>query len=338
MTDGAKAKKGGTEQPLQWEIDVPVATNPLLLASYAKVFGLTALIMGAFLSFLMAVSGSPDAIPMMLAISGGISFALFGVGVLGMALIYRNRMSMRFTLDRRGARAETIDRRADKVAKATILLGALTGRPGAVGTGLIAKSTADQRAAWRGIVKARFYPRLHAIALGNSWRTVMILFCPPEHYEAAAERVRHGMARHPAPTSARRSPVGGLLLRSALVVAATLPLFTLPHPVEIDPFAPLFTLCFALASVWLIPLLGVAVIGGVGWIAGHTALALLDQRRSMFSPHELYRAYEVADGDVWAHLVLAALGGAYLVWLSLALLRGRVSSGLAGDLAQLDDD
>jgi hypothetical protein len=146
------------------------------------------------------------------------------------------------------------------------------------------------------------------------------------------------MARHPAPASTRRSPVGGLLLRTALVVVATLPLFTLPYPAEIDPFAPLFTLCFALASVWLIPLLSVAVIGGVGWIAGHIVLALLDQRRSMFSPHEIYRAYEVAGGDVWAHLALAGLGGFYLVWLSLALLRGRVSSGLAGDLAQLDDD
>jgi hypothetical protein len=108
--------------------------------------------------------------------------------------------------------------------------------------------------------------------------------------------------------------------------------------VEIDLFAPLFTLCFALAAVWLIPYLGVAVIGGVGWIAGHSVLALLEERRSMFSPHEFYRAYEVASGDAWAALVLAGLGGAYLIWLSVALMRGRVASGLAGDMAELEDE
>ena len=82
---------------------------------------------------------------------------------------------------------------------------------------------------------------------------MLIVFCPPEHYEAVAERVRRSMAQHPARGRARKSPVRGLLLRTALVILATFPLFTLPHPVEIDLFAPLFTLCFALASVWLIP-------------------------------------------------------------------------------------
>ncbi|NJL07869.1 MAG: hypothetical protein HC900_06090, partial [Methylacidiphilales bacterium] len=130
MTDSAPAAGSDPKAPMQWEIDVPVVTHPLMLASYAKLFALTALLMGGLLSFLMAVSGSPDAILMMLAISAGISFALFVVGVLAMAVIYRNRMSMRFTLDRKGARAETIDRRASAVSTATIVLGTLAGKPG----------------------------------------------------------------------------------------------------------------------------------------------------------------------------------------------------------------
>ncbi|ALK10287.1 hypothetical protein [Blastochloris viridis] len=342
MTGDTTATGGGAKAPrraapMSWEVDVAVATHPLLLAGYAKVFGLTALIMGALLSFLMAVGGSPDAIPAMLAISTAIAAALFVVGVLAMAAIYRNSMTMRFTVDAKGARAETLDRRAAAVSSAAIVLGALSGRPGAAGAGLIAKTAADQRTAWRGIVKARFYPRWNAIALANAWRTVMILFCPPERYEAVAEQVRTAMARRPAQASAKKSPVGWLLRRTALVVLAALPMFVLPHPVEIDLFVPLLTLCFALASVWLVPLLSVVVIGGVGWVAAHSVLALLHERRSMFSPHDLYRAYEVADAEVWAALVLAALGGAYLVWLSVALLRGRAYSGLAGDLAELDD-
>ena len=34
-----------------------------MLSGYVKIFGLTAILMGIFLSFLMAVTGSPDAIP-----------------------------------------------------------------------------------------------------------------------------------------------------------------------------------------------------------------------------------------------------------------------------------
>jgi hypothetical protein len=337
MTDETAAAGGGSRSAMQWEIGVS-AVHPLLLGGYVKIFSITALIMGTLLSFLMAVSGSPDAILPILGMTLGITLGLFVLGVLGMMVVYRGGMIMRFTLNEGGARGQILDRRAAAVSTAAIVLGTLAGKPGAVGSGLIAKTTSDQRAAWKAIVKARYYPRWRAIALANSWRTVLVVFCPPERYEAVAERVRRSLAERPARASARKSPVRGLLLHTVLVTLATLPMFLLPHPVEIDLFAPLFTLCFALASVWLIPYLSVAVIGGVGWIAGHSVLALLDERRSMFSPNELYRAYEVADGDAWAALAFAGLGGAYLVWLSLALMRGRVVSGLAGDMDELENE
>jgi threonine/homoserine/homoserine lactone efflux protein len=44
----------------------------------------------------------------------------------------------------------------------------------------------------------------------------------------------------------------------------------------------------------------------------------------------------VFSGDDWALIVVAALGAAYLVWLSVGLIRGQIQSGLAGDLIELD--
>jgi len=66
-------------------------------------------------------------------------------------------------------------------------------------------------------------------------------------------------------------------------------------------------------------------------------LAGSEMRTSMFG-HGNYRAYEVFSGDDWALIVFAALGAAYLVWLSAGLLRGRIQSGLAGDLLELEGD
>ena len=144
------------------------------------------------------------------------------------------------------------------------------------------------------------------------------------------------MKRHPATASSRRNPLPELLLHTVLVIGAMVPVFTLPHPVEIDLFLPLLTLCFALASLWLVPILAWVVFGGLGLIWLHTLQMALAERRSMFG-RSLYRAYEVLSGDDIAHLVAAGLGTAYLVWLCLGLLRGRMASGLAGDMAELDD-
>jgi len=332
----ANAHNDNRAETLEWKLDVPIITHPLMLAGYVKIFGLTAILMGALLSFLMLMTRSPDAIPSMLLLTAATTGGLFVVGLLASALIYGNRMSMRFRLDPEAAETELIDRRAKAISMATIVLGTLAGKPGAVGTGLISASDSHRRAAWRGIVSAKFHPGQNAISLKNAWRTVMILFCTPANYAEVAAFVEAGMKRHPTAASSKRNPLPKLLSHTVLVIAAMVPIFTLPHPVEIDLFLPLLTLCFALASLWLIPILAWVVFGGLGLIWFHTLQMALAERRSMFD-RSLYRAYEVLSGDDIAHLAAAAIGTTYLVWLCLGLLRGRIASGLAGDMAELDD-
>jgi hypothetical protein len=342
MTNGPDLTEAATpeapQKGMRWEIDVPLVTHPLMLAGYVKIFGLTGILMGIFLSFLMAVTGSLDAIPMVWMMSGGISAGLFVVGLLASALIYGNRMRMRFKLDADQAGAEIIDRRSKTVSIAAIVLGVLARKPGAVGAGLIGATDTERTAAWRGIVSAKFYPRHHAISLRNSWRTVIILFCSPANYERAAAFVRQAMTRNPTREGARTNPLPKLFLHTGLIFAAMLPFFLLDSPLKVELFAVIFTLCFALASLWLIPHLCFATFLGLGVMAAQIAASSMEQRRSMFSPGNLYRAYEVMSGDDWAQLALGGAGAAYLIWLSLGLLRGRINSGLAGDMAALEDD
>jgi hypothetical protein len=323
---------------LHWEMAVPLVTHPLMLAGILKAFTLAAVMMSLLLSFLMAVTGGTDTIPMMIALSFGTAGALLVVGLAASAIIYGNRMHMRFSLDQHAARAEVTDTRAKAVSIAAIALGALAGKPGAVGTGLITLSDRDRRAAWRGVVSVKYHPRFKAVSLSNAWRTVMILFCTDDNYEAVAAYVGAAVTQHPVAAAARTNPLPKLLLHTGLIILACVPLFSFDHPLKIDIFVPLLVLCFALAMLWLIPLMAYVVWAGLGYLAVVIGLQLMAERTSSFRSLGNYRAYDVLSGDDITMLVAAALGAAYLIWLSRGLMSGRIRAALAGDMADLDDD
>ena len=49
------SKRPASHVRLHWTNEVQVVTHPLMLLNYVKLFGLTAIIMGLLMSFLMAV-------------------------------------------------------------------------------------------------------------------------------------------------------------------------------------------------------------------------------------------------------------------------------------------
>jgi len=317
---------------LKWERDVPILTNWLVLSAIVKVFALAALLMIGLVGFLFTLQGDWRQIGPLATFVAMIDGGLLVIGTLAAALIYGNRLRYRFSVDDNAAVCTRIDRRATIVGRLTILLGVIFGKPGAVGVGVISESTTETSVGWPSVVRVVEHPRAHAIALRNTWRTTLILFCTPENYNAVLARVK---AAHLAKAPRQRAnPLPRLLLRTALVAVACIPLFKLPAP--IDPFTPYLVLCFALASVWLIPLLAWVVLGGLAVIAGMSVLAGFAPYTS-FITHETMHRYDIFSDDDWAIAVLALLGAAYLVWLSVALLRGRVQSGLMGDLVDMED-
>ena len=321
---------------LTWETDVHLVTHPLMLANFAKLFAITAFIMGALLSFILAVTGEARSIVPMLELTGAVVGGLAVLSGLICLVIFRNRMRMRFSLDAKAAEADVTDTRAKTANKIAVVAGALTGRPGLAGAGLIAQSSSHQKAAWTAIAKARYSPAWRTVSLSNGWRTVLILFCTRENYDAVAVFVREALAARK--IKARpKSPLPMLLLRTVLVALACAPLFGLPELDEQAILPAILILCFAMASVWLIPVLAWVVLAGLAWMAGLEFLAASAPRTSMFGGAD-FKVYEVFSGDDWALIVIAALGAAYLVWLSVGLIRGRIQSGLAGDLVELDGD
>jgi hypothetical protein len=248
-------------------------------------------------------------------------------------VFFRNRMTMRFAVDQRGVHSAQIDRRARAGAKAAIAVGVLSGNPNLLGAGLISQSTSSQTTRWGALRSAGFSPRWRAIKLANGWRTVMVLYCLPENYEDVAERVRRALASNP-PSRERRSPLTGYLLRTTLVVVASTPLFNLPTPVHVEAFVPFLILCFALASVWLIPILAWAVLGGLAWLAIEVAAVAMSPYRSAISG-DTFPLIGLMGDDDWIGAALAVVGAAYFAWLSYALLRGQTQSALARDMSEM---
>ena len=317
---------------LTWEADVHLITHPLMLTNFVKLFVLAGAIMAALLCFMMAITGQMDNIVLMLELVGICVGVVMALCLLVALAVFRNRMHMRFRVDDTSAEVELHDSRAKIASKLVLAGGLLMGKPGLAGAGLIATANTQQRAVWSAIERARYHPACRAITLSNGWRTVITLFCTPENYSAVAATVHNALAAQP-PRARRRNPLPMLLLRTVLVVAACLPLFFLPFLDEDAMLPALLTLTLGLTTVWLIPVAAWAVLGCLGWLAVLEAMALNEVHTSIFG--ETNRNYEILGGDEQAALVFAALGAAYLIWLCVGFMRGRVRSGLAGDMADM---
>jgi hypothetical protein len=241
---------------------------------------------------------------------------------------------VRYTLSASGLLLETTSRAAKVSNRAAIVVGVLSGKPGVAGSGLLAASQETQEVKWRGAFRAVYRPGSHMILLKGAWRTLMLVQCTPENYAEVAEKVAGYVKRRGAEkrVAAQASPLPGYLLRSVATVIACVPLFLLADEYHLDLFMPIFILCFALATVWLLPVLAWAVLGGLAAYAVEFAVAMLEERTSMFEPGQTYLRFEVLSGDDWAFLgVVVGAGVAWLVWLSVSALRGRVGSALSSD-------
>ena len=122
-----------------------------------------------------------------------------------------------------------------------------------------------------------------------------------------------------------------LVDRRARAGGKAAPMFVLPYPITVDSLVPLIVLAFALVSVWLLPIFGWVVIGGLGWVAAEAIAAGLAPYTSDFTGETLPR-FDLMSGDDWAEIAVALVGAAYLIGQSVALLKGRFESALAGDM------
>lgn len=312
-----------TPSELIWETDLPLLSRRML-GQWTGAMLATALVMFLILGLVFGAQGEWDAFPMLLAIIAGVVAGLWLLGLLVMALLFRGKYHVRYTLSGKGIRCDAIDAIGKKANRAAIVVGVLARSPQLLGAGLIATSRESEEANWNGAFKAVYEPDKHLVVLRNAWRSLLWVQCTPENYASVAETLRSHMSRRKTEQRARgKSPLPAYLGRTALVLAASFPLFPLAEEFDTGLFLPIFILCFALATVWLINLFGWVVIGGLIVQAVGVLLDQMEMRESFFHKGEFYRAWEVLGSDDISLLLVAGLGAAALVWISWSALKGR---------------
>ena len=202
------------------------------------------------------------------------------------------------------------------------------------GAGLIAMSDEERNAVWSGIVEARYDARHFTITLRNGWRSVLHIFCSPEVYGDAAERVAAGLAAVRRPQRRGRNPLWRTLGLTLVVVLSAAPLFGMPYPFKPDLFSVIFTLFFALATVWLIPVMGWPVLGGVLWIAATVLLQGIEVHNNFFTGRS-YSGFGSLYGAEWMGIAAVCAGLAMLAAIAVGAVRGRIPSLLMSDMLDM---
>ena len=322
-------------EPLVWETNLPLLSR-MMLRQWTVVMLLSALVMALILGSIFAAQQQWDVLRPMAILIGAVTCGIWLLGILIMAVLFRGHYRVRYTLSMQGLRCDTVDQVAKTVNRLAIGLGILMGKGQLLGAGLIGTSRESEEVQWSGAFQARFDAKHHTVLMRNGWRTLLWVQCTAENYAEVAERVsQHMTRRHTSSRLAKGSPVAAYLGRSLLVFLACAPLFPLAEEYHTGLFLPMFTLCFALAMVWLINLFGWAVLGGLGLQILMVILAQFEERPSSFNPGESYKAYEVLGGDDFSLFLVAGMGVAGLLWLCFGALRGRWLAALVADQSDM---
>jgi hypothetical protein len=302
-----------------WEKDITILNNPMILKQMVMVIAGSGLFMAFILTIILAATGDYRDIPAMLLVS---LLAAAGLGLLLVMVtlvFFRNKMRVRFTLDERGALWQTIDSRSKASARLALVAGILGRSATTAGAGVLSGSGETEFVHWKEINSATFSPGRKIITLNNSWRPVMMLICLPDNYNTIAAFIKNKTGEPGKAEKAGKRLPAKAMLRTAIVTAASMPMFMLSaYPFELDIFIPLLLFLFALATVWLIPLFGWVVITAAGFLA---------LQITVIGFSEFYYLY----GANQAAFILSYPALIFLVIYARAFLQGKVRSLLMED-------
>lgn len=321
-------KKSNKQTGISWEISVPLINNYYVFRASLQAGLLIWAVMAGLLGLIFAATGEFDVLWQMLVFMAAIAFGFWLLMLLVMLVFFGNRMEMRFAVKSGGVTVDVISKRSKAANRLLIVLGILTGKPGAIGAGLIASTQERQTFEWERVYAARYDAQRQAITLRNRWRSLVVLFCLPENYDAVAEEIKGRLSQRKEDLVIPKNPLTNLLSRTALTVLACVPFFQFEYPFKVDLFLPIFIAAFALATIWLIPLFGYVVICAVAYLAALLVFQGLQVHTCQYDFLGSYRGYELINGDEWAFVALVCLSMSYLVWSSWRAVKGREISAL----------
>ena len=174
---------------MSWQIEMPLLTSRFFLYDLAKVIFLSGGIFYLILLAILLFSAGMEHIGQMTAVMALVVGGIGWLFVLIALVFFGNRWPMAFLVSAAGVGWQSLSRRGKRANRLAILVGALSGKPGMAGAGLLAASNEQGFLQWQNVGRLKAYPELRILNVLNSWRTVVRLYCTPENFSAVLASV-----------------------------------------------------------------------------------------------------------------------------------------------------
>jgi len=274
-----------------------------------------------------------------------------------MLVFFGNRFPMGFRLGPQGAAVVSLSRRGRWGNRLALILGALTGKPGLAGTGLLGMAQETVGVAWEDVRRLNIHAPARVISLMDSWHVVMRLYCTPQNYEVVLKAVQKWVARGlkkatRKPGAKGFTPTRRLGLKSLLAAVAAFLVTALP--LETPPVLIWSLFLVSLGAIWFLVLarcLGVISLALVGAILFCFAAQGLEERQT--TTEEDFRRYAQSQGlkvdkvpewvlgkhrryehfhaGEWVQTGIGALGLTFWGWVGFTAMRPRRRQGTGSD-------
>ncbi len=328
------SKEQNPIHPISWDIEISLLSNYRVWADLTKITLVVSILFVLLLGIPLGAEGEWEALGQIsLAAVAGTALLLI-IGILLLALITGNRFGLHYEISESGVICKVTDNRARAISRGTLLTGIMTGSLATTSTGLVTMAGEEHVAFWTRIEYALFKPHRHIIDLRGSWRSLLVIYCPPNLYSQVESIIRSHITENKPVKEMEKGPsLRSLILWTLIVILACLPLFVLPFPFEMDLLVPLILLTFSIASIWLVSPLAYIVLLSV--VAAVIQIILLGLERHVGNIGTIkfnYSGFESLRGDDWVPLIIAVIGLLFLLWFALQYIRGRKQSALERDM------
>ena len=178
---------------LQWDRNIPPRD---ILTGSLKVLGISVLIMWVVVEVMSQFTRHSFTVSLYKSMAKNDPTMYYAAGFVGFFLLltflicwamFSHGYEASFRVGPEGAAMDTRPERRrvnSRINKLLFWVSLLSGRPGGMGTAMLAQSRQSTFAEWSDVKRIKLDPERWIIHLKNSWRTEVSLYCTPENYQS----------------------------------------------------------------------------------------------------------------------------------------------------------
>lgn len=207
-----------------WDASIPLVGDRFFFLDTVTALGIAVVAMYGLVALMgVLVDGRPVFLPWQMG--AGLLAGLFLLFGLVSLVVFQNRVDVSYAVGPAGI-VQTAGAKVRKVNRVVLVLALLSGKGGAIGSGLLAQSRETTHIEWDEVRGVWYHPGRGVVEVRDNLFRMTRLFCPPSLYPAVAALVQAQVAAHPAPV--HHTDHGAAWRTAGWIVAALLAAVLVP--------------------------------------------------------------------------------------------------------------